>query len=306
MLNDLFHRYGVWLLFANVFLEQIGLPVPALPTLILAGSLAFHQSSVLMEFLLASVVACELADFSWYWAGRRFGNRVMRLLCRVSLNPDSCVSETQLRFERWGYGALVIAKFVPGLATIAPPLAGVTRMNVGRFAVYSTIGSLLWIVIGLGAGVWLGPQILALWPQVQHEGRLIVWVMIVLILLYLAYKFIQRQRFLTTLRMARVGVSELYELIESGAAPIVVDVRSAMARNLEPRRIPGAISITLQTISQQLQGLPTDRDIILYCSCPNEASAARVAKILISHGYHRVRPLLGGLEAWIAAGYRFE
>ena len=123
---------------------------------------------------------------------------------------------------------------------------------------------------------------------------------------YIAFKWWERARFYRTLRMARISVADLYELMQAGAAPIIIDVRSATARALEPRWIPGAMHVPLQEVGRHIGDLPRDRDIVLYCTCPNEASAARVAKILMNHGFKKVRPLHGGLDAWIAAGYAVD
>ena len=301
-LFELIGRFGVALVFANVLLEQLGLPVPAIPTLLIAGALAADGRLPGGALVMAAVLACLLADCLWYAAGRLYGNRVMRLLCRISLTPDSCVSQTQERFERWGVNALVAAKFVPGLALIAPPLAGATRMGVVRFVGWSTLGSVLWVIAGLGLGVLLRPQIEALLPHLARLGRIALYAVLALLATYVAFKWWERRRFYALLRMARISVAELAKLMDGGAAPLIVDVRSATARALEPRSIPGAVHVTLQDVAVRIQQMPRDRDIVLYCTCPNEASAASVAKVLIDHGFTRVRPLSGGLDAWIAAG----
>jgi len=301
-LFELIGRFGVALVFANVLLEQLGLPVPAIPTLLIAGALAADGRLPGGALVMAAVLACLLADCLWYAAGRLYGNRVMRLLCRISLTPDSCVSQTQERFERWGVNALVAAKFVPGLALIAPPLAGATRMGVVRFVGWSTLGSVLWVIAGLGLGVLLRPQIEALLPHLARLGRIALYAVLALLAAYVAFKWWERRRFYALLRMARISVAELAKLMDGGAAPLIVDVRSATARALEPRSIPGAVHVTLQDVAVRIQQMPRDRDIVLYCTCPNEASAASVAKVLIDHGFTRVRPLSGGLDAWIAAG----
>jgi rhodanese-related sulfurtransferase len=201
---------------------------------------------------------------------------------------------------------LLFAKFVPGLAIIAPPLAGATGMGWARFIAYSTLGAMIWVGSALAVGALLKPQIEFVLPHLQRVGALAAAVIGALVALYVGFKWVQRRRFFATLRMARITVTELYRLIEAGAAPLVVDVRSDTARTLEPRRVPGALTITLQEVAQQLQQLPRDREIVLYCTCPNEASAALVARELMRAGFKRVRPLHGGLDAWIAAGYASE
>ena len=306
LLDSLASGWGVGLVVVNVLLDQIGLPVPAVPTLVVAGAFASDNRLFGLELFVGASLACLIPDLGWYLAGRVYGSRVMKTLCRISLNPDSCVSQTQLRFERWGPGAIIFAKFVPGLAIIAPPLAGATGMAWPRFAVLSSIGAVLWVGLILVAGALLKPQIQWLMPHARHLASIAATVIVLLLATYITWKWWQRRRFYRALRMARISVAELYALIEAGAAPVIVDVRSVTARALEPRQVPGAIPITLQEVASHLKHLPRDREIVLYCSCPNEASAAQVARVLVAHGFQRVRPLFGGLEAWIAAGHAAE
>jgi membrane protein DedA with SNARE-associated domain/rhodanese-related sulfurtransferase len=298
--------FGVTAVFVNVLLSQLGLPLPVIPTLILAGALANDGRLSGSALCVGVVVACFIGDTAWYLSGRLYGNRVMKLLCRISLTPDSCVSQTQTRFERWGANALVVAKFVPGLSLIAPPLAGATRMSFAQFAAFSVVGSVVWVGVFVGGGMFLGPQIKRLVPHLRAVGGVALLVIAAFILLYIAYKWWERRRFFAFLRMARISVGELYRLLDSGAAPVIVDVRSQTARLLEPQRIPGAVHLPVQNMEQHIKELPRDHEIVLYCTCPNEASAAKVAKMLMSHGFRRVRPLYGGLDAWIAAGYAVE
>lgn len=303
---SVFAEFGVLVVVASVFADQIGLPLPAMPVLILAGAIAATSPVSAVELFLSAIAACLIANAAWYLAGRWYGSAVMKLLCRISINPDSCVSETQLHFERWGSSALVAAKFIPGLSLLASPLAGATGMNWPRFALLSALGAAIWVGTGLGAGVVLRPQIDDLLPLLQRVGSTTVVLLVALLAAYLAYKWYRRRQFFAALRMARISVAELFQLIEAGAAPLIVDVRSATAHALDPRTVPGALRITLSDANKQFEQWPRDRDIVLYCTCPNEASAAQVARLLMTHGFKRVRPLHGGLDAWIAAGYAAE
>lgn len=298
--------FGLTAIFANVLLNQLGLPVPVIPTLIFAGALANDGRLSGGGLFATAVVACAIGDTAWYLSGRWYGNRVMKLLCRISMTPDSCVSQTQTRFERWGVNALIVAKFVPGLSLIAPPLAGATRMNFLQFTGFSALGSVAWVGVYVAGGMLLGPQIERLLPHMHALGRVALIVIAALLGVYILFKWWQRRRFFAFLRMARITVQELYRMLDSGAAPVIVDVRSETARSLQPRRIPGALHVPVQHMEQHIQELPRDREIVLYCTCPNEASAAKVAKLLMGHGFKRVRPLYGGLDAWIAAGYAVE
>jgi rhodanese-related sulfurtransferase len=228
---------------------------------------------------------------------------VLKLLCRISLEPDSCVSQTQTRFERWGINSLVVAKFVPGLAIIAPPLAGAMRIGWGRFIALSAAGAALWVGTAMAAGALFRAQIAMMLRHLGAIGSAAALVVAGVLAIYIAYKWWERMRFFKSLRMARIGVAELYELLRAGAEPIIVDVRSPTARALEPRWIPGALHVPLDEIAKHIKDLPRDREIVLYCACPSEASAARVARVLMNHGFKKVRPLHGGLDAWRAAGY---
>jgi membrane protein DedA with SNARE-associated domain/rhodanese-related sulfurtransferase len=290
----------------NVLLDQIGLPVPAIPTLIVAGAIAADGQMPLSALFAWSVIACLVADCGWYLVGQKYGIRVLKTLCKISLEPDSCVSQTQISFERWGINSLVIAKFIPGLAIIAPPMAGAMRIGWLRFVFLSTCGAILWVGSGLVAGMLFKEQIARLLEHLSEIGGVAGAGVVILLAAYIAFKWWERSRFYKLLRMARISVADLYELIQEGASPVIIDVRSITARALEPRWIPGALHVPLQDVARRLKELPRDRDIILYCTCPSEASAARVAKILMNHGFKRVRPLHGGLDAWVAAGYDVE
>lgn len=298
--------FGLGVIFVNVLLDQLGLPVPAIPTLVVAGAMAADGRLPAVQLCMVTVAACVLGDTAWYCAGRIYGARVMKLLCRISLSPDSCVSQTQSAFERWGAKVLVIAKFVPGLALIAPPLAGATRMTLARFALFSALGSALWAGAALLAGIVLRREIERLLPQAAHIGAEALLLLALLLGAYIAFKWWERRRFYARLDMARISVAELRARMDSGANPVVIDVRSATAQSLERRRIPGALHLPMRDFQQHIAGLPRDREIVLYCTCPNEASAAAAARVLMRSGFERVRPLAGGLDAWVAAGYQVE
>jgi membrane protein DedA with SNARE-associated domain/rhodanese-related sulfurtransferase len=296
-------QYGLVIVFINVLASQIGLPVPVVPTLIVAGAIAADGQLPMAPLFVWSVLACLIADCAWYAIGQIYGIRVLKLLCRISLEPDSCVSQTQTSFERWGVNSLVIAKFIPGLATIAPPLAGALRIGWLRFTGLSTASAMLWVGTALVIGTLFKDQIALLLIHLGDIGSVAAVIVGAALALYIAYKWWERFRFFKSLRMARINVAELYELVQAGAAPVIVDVRSPTARALDPRWIPGALHVPIDDVAKHIADLPRNRDIILYCACPSEASAARVARVLMNHGFRKVRPLYGGLDAWVAAGY---
>ncbi len=305
-MNRLIAQYGLAFVFANVLLEQIGLPIPAIPTLIVAGALAAEGQLSAWAIFGVAFVACSIGDALWYLAGRRYGRRVMKLLCRVSLSPDSCVRQTEVRFDRWGGLALVLSKFIPGLSTIAPPLAGAMRLGWPSFLLLNSLGVVIWAGVAIVVGMAFHAQINEFILSLEDLGTLAIEIIAVLLGGYIALKWWERRRFYKMLRIARIGVDELRALMDGGKRPVVVDVRSPGVRDLDRRFIPGALTMDIAEVDQRLGELPADREIIFYCTCPNEASAATVAKKLIGLGYTRVRPLHGGLDAWIAAGYEVE
>jgi membrane protein DedA with SNARE-associated domain/rhodanese-related sulfurtransferase len=303
---ELIAEYGLLLVFINVLVEQAGAPVPAVPTLVVAGALASSGRLPLGAVILAALMACLIADLAWYWAGRHYGAAVMRTLCRISLSPDSCVKQSELRFQRWRGQILLIAKFVPGLSIIAPPLVGAMRLSPQVFVLMDAIGSLLWIGLVVGLGYAFAHQIDHVLFLLASAGTVAVEVIVAALIAYVLVKWWQRRRLLLSLRLARITVDELHTLIEQGGSPVVVDVRSPAARVVDARIIPGAVMVDLRSVDRELGQVPIDQDVVIYCSCPNEVSAAKAAKGLMMLGYRRVRPLLGGLDAWADAGYDIE
>ena len=259
-------KYGLALVFGNVFLEQIGAPVPALPTLMVAGALSREGRISSTWVVLMAVLASLVADWVWFLLGRRYGYRILRMLCRISLSPDSCVRDTEARFERWGSKSLLIAKFIPGFSTVAPPLAGASKRSTFEFLIYDGIGAFVWA----GAAVAFGRAFHRLIGRVLLFLENLGWWAIVFLgsalALVIIYKWWQRQRFYRVLRMARITANELKSLFESGHSPVVLDVRTPTMRKYDPRRIPSAIVARTDTIDQHVVDLPPHTEIILYCT----------------------------------------
>jgi membrane protein DedA with SNARE-associated domain len=264
--TSLLAQYGLAFIFINVFLVQVGAPVPAVPTLMVAGALAVDGGMSLPAVLLVAVMASLLGDFIWYVIGRIYGLRVLRLLCRVSISPDSCVRQTEDRFLRWGAPSLMVAKLVPGFATVAPPLAGALGVKLVHFLGYSAISAALWAGLALGAGMLFSRQIDWALAELKQLGGYAPILIGAALVLFIAAKWWQRRRFFQALRMARISVDELYRLMEEGHEPVVVDVRSEGARSLDPRRIPRAVTVDIDKFDDTLPQLSPDRDIILYCT----------------------------------------
>ena len=308
LLLTLVEQYGLWLVFANVLALQLGLPTPAYPTLIVVGALTARGDVTVAQVIAVATCASLIADFVWYAAGSRHGRRVLRLMCRLSLSPDSCVRQTENIYERWGAPSLMVAKFVPGFAAVATSMAGLVRTSLWRFALFDTIGAVLWSGVAVGLG-WIFRDavndVIAVFNQAGHWGLV---ALAAALALYLAVKMVRRQQLIRSLRMARLSVEELSDMLANEERPLIVDVRSLSHQ--QQGRIPGAIGIDSHAFDESLKasGLHerTGQEVIVYCACPNEASAAIVAKKLMRAGFKRVRPLRGGIDAWIDNGYAVE
>jgi membrane protein DedA with SNARE-associated domain/rhodanese-related sulfurtransferase len=289
--------------FVNVLLERLGVPIPAMPTMILAGAAAAQGDYSLPLVFSLAVLASLIGDAAWYVLGRWYGMRVLRFLCSMSLSADSCVRQTSTHFERWGAWTVLLGKFIPGAGSVAPPLAGVLRMGVPRFVILTAAGSSLWAGVCVVLGALFARQVSELLAKLEDWGSVAVIVVIALVAAYIALKWWERRRFYKAVRMARITVEELRSLMQREEQPLIVDLRGPAERLSDGRAIPGARPLALDEIELHLAEFPKDREIIFYCNCPNEASAASAAKLLHDLGYVRVRPLLGGLDAWVEAGY---
>ena len=302
------HAFGPLFAFVSVLAASLGLPVPAMPALILTGGvLAGAQGSVALALadFFGALLGAALGDTLWYLAGRRHGFKVLQLLCRISLSRDTCVRRTEGFFEKRGVRLLLFARFVPGLSLVSVPMSGSAAVPYLRFVRFDMSGAALWIGLGLLLGYTFSNQIDALLAFLQLFGIGLIKLAVAIIVGYIAFRWFERQRLLHQLRMSRISVAELYALMEAGPAPIVIDVRSRESRRLDPYRIPGARLVDLDQHPLDL-GLARDVPVIVYCSCPNEASAAVLARRLRRIGFDRVRPLHGGLDAWRNAGWELQ
>ncbi len=297
----LHHGYAV--LLGWVFAEQIGLPIPSLPLLLAAGALAGSGQMSLLACLAVSVFASVCADSIWYEMGRLKGIRVLQLLCKISLEPDSCVRKTEGLFSTQGARSLLVAKFFPGFSTVAPPLAGVFHMRLGSFLLYDTGGAALWAGSFLLLGYGFSGQIEFIAERAARLGSGLLVLIVAAMAGYIVYKYIGRKRFLHQLRISRITVEELKEKMDAGENVMVVDLRHHLEFDADPETIPGAFRIDAKELQEKNDRLPRDREVILYCTCPNEATSARLALLLRRQGIKHIRPLQGGLDAWREQGY---
>lgn len=298
---QLIEEYGLAIVFLNVLVEQAGAPIPAYPILVITGALLDTSGYSAFALLGVAVFGALLADLGWYLAGRRYGRKMLTTLCRISLSPDSCVRQTESIYLRWGPPSLMVAKFIPGFASIASVLAGAVGTPKRSFLLFDSIGAAIWAGSAIYLGSLFSTAVDELLDVLINLGLLGVLLLGIALALFVANKWWQRKRFIKSLSMERVSVSELHDMLESGNHPIIVDVRSPLAQG--QGRIPGAIFLTAGDIARS--EVPAG-EVIVYCDCPNDASAAVVAKQLMQKGYGRVRPLAGGMAAWVDAGHSIE
>ena len=293
-------RYGVVILPALAVAEQIGLPLPAVPALLAVGALAAHGRSSIPLVLGAISVAALAIDFVWYELGRRRGARVLVRLCQLSLEADSWLRRAESTFARYGARSMLAAKFIPGLTTVMPPLAGVFAITRGRFALYDLAGVLLWAGTWLALGYFFSDAIVLIAAKASALGRMLGLVIATALAGYILVKYGRRRLFLKKLRTAPVSPEALKRRLDTGDDVTIVDLRTALDVAATPYAIPGSRWLADDAIDEHEVELLRSRDVVLYCASPNDATSARVALQLKHKGISRVRPLEGGLAAWMA------
>ena len=300
------HAYAI--LFCWVLVEQLGVPMPSVPLLLTAGTLSATHRLSASSVLAVVALACVIADSTWYGLGRQFGNRVLHLLCRFSMEASTCVARTENYFLRRGAVTLLFAKFIPGLSTVAAPIAGQTRMAYPRFLSYDLGGTVLWSLSFVLAGRFFGDiakRSQSFFGLLSHFAAA---VFVLMVLGFFFWRVIKNRRFLASVRDLRLEPEELKAMLDAAAdagcsAPYIVDLRHPLDYLPDPRVLPGAVRIGPSELTRRAEQIPRDRDVILYCTCPSEETSARVALQLHKLGITRVRPLRGGFDGWKDAGY---
>lgn len=282
----------------SAFAAQALMFVPIVPLLIGAGALAAHGETRLPLVLVALTTGIAAGDFLWYRIGRQRGRSVLGRLCRMALEPSTCLRRTENLFLRYGAAALIFAKFVPGLSTVALPLAGVFGMRPRRFVAHDIPGVLLWVGAYLAVGYLSSGPLVAIGSRAPWSGRSWVLVAAGSLAAYVAWKQVRRRIVLRQLRMARISVHELKRRLDTDAAPVVLDLRHPLDFGSDPCVIPGALYIPAEDLPERHAEIPRDREVVLYCTCPDEITSAKQALRLRRRGVRHVRPLQGGLSAW--------
>jgi membrane protein DedA with SNARE-associated domain/rhodanese-related sulfurtransferase len=303
-----FVHYAYLIIFLWVLVEQIGIPIPSVPVLLTAGTLSATNQVSHIYALIATLAACMIADSMWYALGRRYGSSVLRLLCRLSFEASTCVSKTEGYFSRRGPATLLFSKFVPGLSTVAPPIAGQIGMPYARFFLWDLAGSFIWAEALLLAGRFFGDVAQKSAPFFHWLGRFAFAIFILMVLGLMAYRILKQRKFLQQVRELRLEPAELKAMLDDAELhgnrpPFIVDLRHPLDYKPDPRVLPGALRIGPNEIRQHSEIIPRDRDVVLYCTCPSEETSAKLALQLHKLGVYRVRPLRGGFDGWKNAGF---
>jgi membrane protein DedA with SNARE-associated domain/rhodanese-related sulfurtransferase len=303
-----FVHYAYLIIFLWVLVEQIGIPIPSVPVLLTAGTLSATHRVSWIAITLAMLLACLVADTIWFALGRRYGNSVLKLLCRFSFEASTCVSKTENYFTRRGAVTLLFAKFVPGLSTVAAPIAGQIGMSLPRFVAWDLVGSLIWGETFILAGRFFGDLAKKSAPFFAWLGHFAIVIFVLMVLGFLAHRIWKQRKFLQQVRELRLEPSELKTMLDAAETnhtplPFIVDLRHPLDYLPDPRVLPGALRIGPNELKQHSEIIPRDRDVILYCTCPSEETSAKLALQLHKMGVYRVRPLRGGFDGWKEAGY---
>ena len=302
-----FVRYGYVALPVWVFAEQLGVPIPAAPILLAAGAIA-GTGRMNLFFLTALALAGALtADLIWYRVGYARGSRALGRLCRLCLEPDSCVRRAKNLLEKHGLRSLLVAKFVPGLNAVAAPVAGTIRIPWWQFAAVDVFGILIWATSFELLGFVFAGQLERVAVYAWRMSAFLLAAMIIAALAaVLVRKHMRRQRFLQDLRIARISPEELKQKLDRHEPVTVIDLRHSLDFLPEPYTIPGALRIPMEDLDNRNHEIPRDQEVVLYCTCPNEASSAMTAIRLKKYGISKVRPLHGGFHMWRGLGFPVE
>jgi len=294
--------YGYILLFGWVLIEQFGVPLPATPLLLAAGALTAEGQLSFALALLAGVAGSLASDTSWFFIGRRYGHVVLRLLCKLSLEPTICVRKTQDSFSRRRQAMLMFAKFVPGLATLAAPVAGQHGMHYGEFLLFDGIGATVWVGALLAVGRLFGDALKRDPSLLDWAGRFSGALLILGVLGFFAARVLRRRMVLKELVAARMEPEELKRQLDAGDPVYIVDLRHPLELLPDPFTLPGAQHFSPDSIAARHLEIPRDRDIVLFCTCPSEATAAKTAMI-----FSRINTLLSlpMLFSMVAAGHLY-
>jgi membrane protein DedA with SNARE-associated domain/rhodanese-related sulfurtransferase len=295
---DFFLKYGYFILFLWVLTEQLGVPIPSVPLLLTAGTLTATHKLNLPLVLIAVTLGSLVSDSLWYIMGKRYGGTVVKLLCRLSMESSTCVRRTENYFTKHGPAALLLAKFIPGLGSVAAPIAGQTAMPYSSFVIFDTAGILIWSLTFTLGGRFFGDVLKRHPNALNWVAHFAVLLFVLLLVAFLLSRFLRQRAFLREIRTARIPPEELKDMLDREQPVYIVDLRHPLDYLPDPRTLPGAVLLTPDKLVLESDHIPRDRDVVLFCTCPSEATAAKMALAIRKLGIYRVRPLLGGFDEW--------
>ena len=257
-------RHGYVLLFCWLLAEQAALPIPSIPLLLVSGALTRTGQLKLSSVLMCAFAACLIADNARFRLGRRYGARALQFISKMSIEPDSCVRRTENVFVKYGVRSLLLSKFIPGLNVVAAPLAGGTGVHFGRFLLFDSLGALIWTATYVFAGYLFSDQVELAIGYALRMGSGFVVIILGAFAVWIAWKFLQRRRFVKSVNVARISAAELLATLNAGADVTIVDVRSDFIRDAD--LIPGTLRIPTEELAARHEEIPRDREIILFCT----------------------------------------
>lgn len=301
-------RHGYWVLFVSVLCRQACLPVPANLLLIAAGALAGLGKLNLGANIVVTVAAFLIADTAWYQAGRSWGGKTLEFVCGVSRDPSACVDKISTNFSRHGVRLLLVSKFIIGVDAVAAPMSGISGVAIPRFVLFDALGAILWSSVYSALGYLFSDQLDYVAEYTAELGRLLALLGVTALAVWIILRLVRWYRFLRKFSLARISPAELKEKLTTGARILVLDLQGDLSQDLKPPAIPGAVRIDPHLLRHYMklyrnEDIGTDREVVLYCAAPGEATSARVALALRQRGFDRIRPLAGGLQAWCDCGF---
>ena len=301
-------RHGYWLLFVSVLGRQACLPMPANLLLLAAGALAGLGKWNLAGIIVVAVAAFLLADTAWYAAGRTWGNRTLEFVCGAVGDPCACVDKIASRFSRHGLKLLLVSKFVIGVDAVAAPMAGILQTGLPRFLLFDALGAIMWSSAYTALGYIFSDQLDQIAEYAAAIWKLVLFGGVGALGILIALRLVRWYRFLDKFKLARITPEELRDKLGAGARILVLDLQADLSSGQSHPAIPGAVRLDPRQICQYLKryrgvDLATNREVILYCVSPGEATSAHVALALRQRGFDNVRPLAGGLRSWLDHGF---
>jgi membrane protein DedA with SNARE-associated domain/rhodanese-related sulfurtransferase len=297
--------WGAAIVFLNVLVTRLGVPVPAVPVLLFAGTGIANGHLSFWQVLTAALLGALIGDGVWFAAGRILGRRLIHALARLSVAVESRVRKARALFVRFGPAIVSVSKFVPGLAIITPPLMGTTRVSGAIFFAWDTVGILAWATFWLLGGALFKHQLGMLLAELRVYGWTVIDVLLALAAAYLVFRFIQRWRLQRPLALTRISPEQLDEMMRSSKPPVILDARPESVKRETPHRIPGAMPLDLNS-PDTVDAALLAQDVVVYCVCPDDETARSLSQQMRRNGFRRIRALRGGLDAWERRGYAVE